>query len=162
MACRVSDAAVALLATVLVSPATAAASSHDLLPAAIMLHPHVAAPVAQTPAPATLPALDAPPQRRPAALPPLYILFASLQVLDTDSTRDAIARGYGESNPVLKGVAGNDAGMILVKVGATAATIYAVEKLWRHNRVAAVVTMIAVNTAYAVVVASNYRRAQGP
>jgi hypothetical protein len=162
MACRVSDAVVALLAGALVIPATAAASSHDLLPAAIMVHPHMAARVAQTPAFDPSRALHALPQRRPAALPPLYILFASLQVLDTDSTRDAIARGYGESNPVLKGVAGNDAGMILVKVGATAATIYAVEKLWRRNRVAAVVTMIAVNAGYAVVVASNYRRAHGP
>jgi hypothetical protein len=146
---------IASLAAALVCPSISAAASHELLPAALMVHPYVTAPVA---APQSLPAT---PQRRPAALPPLYIMFASLQVLDTDSTRDAISRGYDESNPVLKNVAGNDAGMILVKVGATAATIFAVEKLWRRNRVAAVATMIAVNTGYTVIVASNYRRAHG-
>jgi hypothetical protein len=41
----------------------------------------------------------------------------------------------------------------------TASVIACTERLWRHNRVAAVVTMIAVNGAYAAIVANNYRTA---
>ena len=48
--------------------------------------------------------------------------------------------------------------MLAIKVGATAGTIFAVEKLWRHNRTAAVLTMIGVNAGYALLVGSNYRR----
>ena len=48
--------------------------------------------------------------------------------------------------------------MVLVKVGATALTIAAVERLWRRNRVAAVLTMIGINAGYTAVVAHNYRK----
>ena len=157
MACRVSGVITASLAAALVSHATvAAASSHAQLPVVVMLHPHVVARAAPPPTP------DPEPPGRPAALPPLYIMFASLQVLDFDSTRDAMARGYTESNPVLRPVADNGGALMLVKVGATAATIIAVEKLWKRNRVAAVVTMVAVNTGYAVIVANNYGKAHRP
>jgi hypothetical protein len=156
MACRVSGVVTASLAAALASHAMpVAASSHDLLPAIVMVHPHLAARAAAAP-----PTLKPEQLKRPAALPPLYIMFASLQVLDADSTRDAMARGYEESNPVLKPVADNSGALLLVKIGATAATIVAVEKLWRKNRVAAVLTMVAVNTGYAIVVANNYGKAR--
>lgn len=136
-----------------VSAAATSASVHELLPAVAMLQPHLNARLVAVPeiAPAA--------ERRPSALLPLYVSFAALQVLDADSTRQALARGYAESNPLLHPVAGNSTSMVLVKVGATALTIAAVERLWRRNRVAAVLTMIGINAGYTAVVAHNYRKA---
>jgi hypothetical protein len=43
-----------------------------------------------------------------------------------------------------------------VKVGATAGVILAGEKMWKKNRVAAVVLVAALNGALATLVAHNY------
>ena len=98
---------------------------------------------------------------RPAPLVPLYLTFGALQVLDTDSTIDALGRGYRESNPLLEPVSGHRAAMLAVKAGVTLGTIMLVERAWkgRHRR-AAVLTMIGVNVGYGLIVASNYRRAR--
>ena len=101
-------------------------------------------------------ALPHPRQTRPTILPALYATFASLQVLDADSTRKAIRGGAAESNPFMMRASWNDPGMFALKAAATVGTIYFVERLWRHNRVAAVTTMIVLNSAYAAIVASNY------
>ena len=50
------------------------------------------------------------------------------------------------------------AAFVAAKVAASAATFYVSERLWRRHRVAAVVLMLAVNGAYAAIVANNYRR----
>jgi hypothetical protein len=116
-------------------------------------------------------ALDRPPQPlapirpldmpRPAPLVPLYMTFAALQVLDIDSTVEALDRGYRESNPLMQPVSGNRGAMLAVKAGVTLGTIMLVERVWkgRHRR-AAVLTMIGVNVGYGLIVASNYRRAR--
>jgi hypothetical protein len=98
---------------------------------------------------------------RPASLVPLYLTFASLQVLDTDSTIEALSRGYRESNPLLEPVSGHRGAMLAVKAGVTLGTIMLVERVWkgRHRR-AAVLTMIGLNVGYGLIVASNYRRAR--
>jgi hypothetical protein len=95
--------------------------------------------------------------RRPAALIPLYVSFGALQVLDTHSTSRAISRGAVEANPVMKGFAGNEAGMLAVKAAGTAGVIYVSEKMWKKNKAAAVIFMIATNSAMAWVVQNNYR-----
>ena len=48
-------------------------------------------------------------------------------------------------------------GMLTVKAATAGVTIYTVEKLWRRNRIAAIATMLAVNSAYAAIAAHNYR-----
>lgn len=98
---------------------------------------------------------------RPKALAPLYISFVALQVMDADSTADAIRAGYAEGNPFMGRVADNTGAMIAVKAVSTVGTIYAVEKLWRKNPVAAVLVMTAINVGYAAVVATNYSRVRG-
>jgi hypothetical protein len=95
--------------------------------------------------------------RRPAALVPLYASFGALQVLDTHSTSRAISRGGVEANPLMKGFAGNEAGMLAVKAAGTAGVIYVSEKMWKKNKAAAVIFMIATNSAMAWVVQNNYR-----
>lgn len=119
--------------------------------------------VEQVPSPPTAPPPVATAARawadaeRPAALMPLYVSFAALQVFDAHSTTRAIRRGASEANPVMRGLADKPAGMLAVKAAGTAGVIYAGEKLWRRNRTAAVVFMLAANSGLAWVVQHNYR-----
>jgi hypothetical protein len=94
--------------------------------------------------------------RRPALLMPLYVSFASLQVLDTVSTQAALHSGGAEANPLLGSMAGSPAALLSTKAAVTGAVIYATERLWKQNRVAAVVTMIGINSAYAMIASHNY------
>jgi hypothetical protein len=95
---------------------------------------------------------------RPAALLPLYASFGALQALDGRSTMNAMDRGYREMNPLMGPATGSRGAMIATKLATTAATIAGAELLWRRNRVAAVLTMIGINGAYAAIVAHNYRQ----
>lgn len=93
---------------------------------------------------------------RPAPLVGLYVSLASLQVLDITSTRRALNAGGVEANPLVAPLAGSPLAMLALKAGVTGATIYASERLWKTNRMAAVLTMIGLNAAYGAVVAHNY------
>jgi hypothetical protein len=100
-------------------------------------------------------------EQRPVILPPLYASFGLLQVLDVHSTMEAILAGRGgEANRSMAVLAEHPAALVAVKAAATAGTILVSEQMWRRNRVAAVLLMIAVNGAYAAVVARNYRVAR--
>src|SRR5207249_7121435 len=92
-------------------------------------------------------------QRRPAALIPLYSSFAALQALDVHSSRQALNQGAVEGNPVIAPIVGTR-GFPLVKVATTSAIIFATERLRKTHPRAAVVMMIAANSAYAMIVAN--------
>ena len=94
---------------------------------------------------------------RPAALPALYISFAVLQGLDAHSTLTAVSAGGREVNPAVRDLVNQPASFVGAKIAATAGTLYLTERLWKKHRTAAVVLMVAVNTAYGVIVAHNYR-----
>lgn len=94
---------------------------------------------------------------RPRLLVPLYVSFAALQGFDAVTTIRALDRGAVEANPMLGGLANNRGALLAVKASASAGTIYLSERLWRKNRVAAVALMAALNGAYAVIVAHNWR-----
>jgi hypothetical protein len=100
--------------------------------------------------------VQVPTARRPAALVPLYISFGALQAADLHSTLRALDAGGREANPLMGGIAGSPGAMIAVKAAASAATIVAVEHLRKKHRVAAVVTMVALNTLYATLAVHNY------
>ena len=102
--------------------------------------------------PARVPALN-----RPSVLPALYASFAVLQVLDARSTLGAVATGGRELNPVLGPIASNAPLLYSVKAGVTAGTIYLSERLWKRNRTASIIMMVAINSAYATIVAHNTR-----
>ena len=93
---------------------------------------------------------------RPAMLLPLYITFATLQMLDAHSTSTALQNGAIEVNPLMATIAGNTGALYATKIATAAATVFIGEQLWRKNRLAAIVTMLAVNSAYAMVVHHNY------
>jgi hypothetical protein len=146
--CR-SGACVALAVWVIAWPAPSSAQEADDGAAAVEAGASRALPVAP----------DVP-ARRPAALPALYVTFGALQALDATSTFRALEAGAREVNPVLKGVAANRGAMVALKAASFASTVYLTERLWKKNRVAAVLTMVCVNSAYAAIVAHNYRAAR--
>jgi hypothetical protein len=100
-------------------------------------------------------------ETRPASnrgvLVPLYASFATLQMLDAHSTIRALRAGGEEQNPLLKGLADKPAALVALKAGVAVSTIALAEKVRGKSRVGAIVLMAALNSAYATVVAHNYR-----
>jgi hypothetical protein len=95
---------------------------------------------------------------RPSALMmSLYASTAAMQALDVHSTLTAFRQGAVEANPLMKGIAGNKTAFIAMKAGMAASTILATRNMAKRNKVAAVVTAIAINSAYAYVVNHNYK-----
>lgn len=149
--------AAALVVATLVSPTAVAAQEHStpwltapISPAALELH-----------SPPTLVqaagGFDAPRPKRPDALMPLYLTYATLQVLDVHSTMRALDRGAVEANPLMKNLTESPTGLVAVKAASAAGVLYTTEQLWKRNPAAAVVFMIAANSAMAWVVQNNYR-----
>ena len=94
---------------------------------------------------------------RPATLTALYASYGALQAYDVYSTRQALARGAREANPLMQGVVGNTGAFVAMKAGVAVATIAAAEKLWKTNKPAAIGVMIAGNSVAAIVAARNAR-----
>jgi hypothetical protein len=89
----------------------------------------------------------------------LYASTVAMQVLDVHSTLRAFNAGAVEGNPAMAGITGNRAAFVATKAAVAAASIWAAHKLSKRNKVAAVVTLVAVNSAYAMIVSHNYRLA---
>ena len=109
-------------------------------------------------------ALPPPVYRRPGSSMLLNSLYAStiaMQALDVHSTLSAFRAGAVEGNPMMAGVTKNRAAFMAVKAGVAASTVLAARQLAKRNRVAAVVTLVAINSAYAFVVNHNYKIARG-
>jgi hypothetical protein len=87
----------------------------------------------------------------------MYVSFAALQIMDAVSTRQALSRGGTEANPAMSGLARNSAALFAVKAGTAAATTYFAERLSKNHPRAATIMMAVLNTAYAAIVAHNYR-----
>ena len=94
---------------------------------------------------------------RPKALPALYASYAALQVFDLYSTKQAMARGAREANPLMQGVVGNTGAFVALKATTAVATIVAAERLWKTNKAAAIVVMVASNSVAAMVAGRNAR-----
>jgi hypothetical protein len=90
-------------------------------------------------------------------LPALQVTFGALQIMDVVSTRRALNAGLSEGNTVMRGVVDRPLAVAAVKVGATAATVFLVNRVARKNRAAAILTMVAINSAYSFVVVRNIR-----
>jgi len=96
--------------------------------------------------------------KRPITLTALYGTYVTIQALDVVSTHRAIANGAQERNPLMRG--GSVGTMIAVKAATGAATIFFAERMWKKNRVGAVIVMAALNGASAAIVARNQRNAR--
>jgi hypothetical protein len=95
--------------------------------------------------------------KRPGMLPVLYGTYAGLQVMDIVSTRKALSAGAQEANPLMK--KGGMATAVALKAATGAGMFYASEKMWKKNRVGAIVLMAAMNGVTAAVVAHNNHNA---
>jgi hypothetical protein len=100
--------------------------------------------------------------RSSKTLTALHVSFGALQFMDVFSTVRGIDAGLRESHPLMRGLAGHPAAMVAVKIGAGATTILLTRRMARKNRVASIITMAAVNSAYAVIVARNLRAVRTP
>ena len=96
--------------------------------------------------------------KRPATLAVLYGSYGLLQAMDIVSTRQALASGAHEANPLIK--KGNMGATLAIKAAGGAATLIIAEKMWKKNRVGAIVLMAVANGVSAAVVAHNHRNAQ--
>ena len=94
---------------------------------------------------------------RPATLSALYLSYAALQAFDVYSTRQGLARGAREANPLMQGVVGNTGTFVAVKATVAVATIVAAERLWKTNKAAAIAVMVASNGVAAIVAVRNAR-----
>lgn len=95
------------------------------------------------------------PQR--ALLLSMYAGNGALQGYDAYSTLKALKSGGAEANPVMGFATKSSAGLILVKVGMSAVTIYTAERLWRNNhRGHAIAVMLLSNGLMAIVAAHNH------
>jgi hypothetical protein len=84
-----------------------------------------------------------------------------MQMLDVHSTLSAFRAGAVEANPLMEGVTRNRAAFFAVKAAVATSTVLAARQLSKRNKVAAIVTLVAINSAYAMVVNHNYQVARG-
>jgi Domain of unknown function (DUF5658) len=101
--------------------------------------------------------------RRPggsSVMTSLYATTAVMQMLDVHSTLTAFRAGAVEANPMMQGVTKNSALFLTMKAGVAASTILAARQMAKRNKVAAIATLVAINSAYAMVVSHNYRVAR--
>lgn len=113
---------------------------------------------AATPLTESLPewAQDKAPQSS-SAVKALYGSYGVMQGLDMYSTIVARQRGAVEANPLMKTGFTRAAGF---KALMGASTMLAVKAIEKKNKKAAIITMIALNSVTAVVVANNVRNAR--
>jgi len=150
---RTLVAAAAVLASVLSVPAYAADETTPA-PAALSLAAPEIGPVAAN---VTWSENKLARAGRPALLPVLYASYAALQAYDVYSTRQSLALGAREANPMMTGVVGNTGAFIAMKASVGVATIVAAERLWKTNKPAAIAVMVAGNGVAAMVAARNAR-----
>ena len=101
-----------------------------------------------------------PREKRPAALPALYATLGAMQAWDVYSTSAALKAGAREANPTATPFAGNAGKMMGLKAATTASTIFLTERMWKKNKVGAIVVMAAINGATAAVSMNNMRNAR--
>ena len=104
-----------------------------------------------------------PPAPRPsksALLGSLYATTALMHALDVHSTILALDRGAIEANPLMAGVTKNRAAFIATKAAVATSSILAARSLAKRNKVAAIVSMVAINSVYGMVVQHNYKVAR--
>jgi hypothetical protein len=87
----------------------------------------------------------------------LYVSFVALQGLDVHSTLAAVRHGARETNPAMAALADRPAALVALKAGTAAGVLYMTERVRRRSRLGALLMMVGFNSAYATVVANNYR-----
>ncbi|MCM3878728.1 MAG: DUF5658 family protein [Vicinamibacterales bacterium] len=100
-----------------------------------------------------------PEMKRPTALTALYATLGAMQAWDVYSTTAALKAGATEANPMAAPFAGNTGSMLGMKAATTVGTIFFAERMWKKNKVGAIVMMVAINSATAAVSMHNMHNA---
>jgi Domain of unknown function (DUF5658) len=87
----------------------------------------------------------------------LYASTFAMQALDVHSTITAFRAGAVEANPLMTGVTKNTLVFAALKAGIATSTVLAARSMSKTNKVAAVATLIGINSAYAMIVQHNYK-----
>ncbi|ODS54453.1 MAG: hypothetical protein ABS36_11160 [Acidobacteria bacterium SCN 69-37] len=110
-------------------------------------------------APEQLPRSFDPAPRRPgrsALMTSLYASTAVMQALDVHSTLLALDRGAVEANPLMSGPSRNKAAFIAIKAGVAFSSVMAARNMSKRNKLAAALTLVAINSVYATIINHNY------
>lgn len=91
----------------------------------------------------------------PASFRALSISYVALNGADAVTTIRALNNRHLEGNPLVAPLASNPPALIAVKAASSVAAVYMAERLWKRNRRAAVVTMVALNALMSSVVVRN-------
>jgi hypothetical protein len=95
--------------------------------------------------------------KRGAMLPALYVSLATLNAYDAYATSRGSSSGAREANPLMRPVAGNTAALWAVKGSVTAVSITFAERLWRQNRKASAIAVMALSNGLMAYVAAHNR-----
>jgi len=96
-------------------------------------------------------------RRRSPLLIGLYVSYGVLQGLDAQSTIGGLQSGSAhEGNLLVCPFAGHPAALVGFKLGATAGTIYGIDRMYKSHPRRALITLAAINAGFAFVVARNY------
>jgi len=91
----------------------------------------------------------------------LYVSTAVMQGLDVHSTLSGLRSGAVEANPMMQQLVNRPAVFIATKAAIGAGTIMAARTVAKKNKVAAVIALAVLNTAYGAIVHHNYQIARG-
>jgi len=86
----------------------------------------------------------------------LFVTTAVTQGLDAHSTFRALDAGAVEANPLLKPLVHHRGAFVALKVGIAAGLVYAGHQLYKKNKVAGALALVAVNVAYGLIALRNY------
>jgi hypothetical protein len=95
--------------------------------------------------------------RSSGVLASLYVSTAVMQALDVRSTVTAFGAGAVEANPLMTDVTKNKLAFVALKAGIAASTVMAAHNMAKTNKAAAIATLFAINSAYAMIINHNYK-----
>jgi len=99
-------------------------------------------------------------EKRPLWIIPVHGVTAGMQALDAHSTFVGLNAGAIEANPVVASFVHHRPAFTAVKVGVAAGVIYMTDRMSKRHPIRALITATAINSAYAMIVANNYRIAR--
>jgi hypothetical protein len=82
------------------------------------------------------------------------------QMLDVHSTATALKVGASEANPLMGGLVKNKAAFIGVKAAMGAGLVYVTHHIAKENKMLAIVSSAAINSAYLMIARHNYKVAR--
>jgi hypothetical protein len=97
---------------------------------------------------------------RPVILPALYATLGGMQAWDIYTTTRALKVGAHEANATAASFSSHAGSLVGLKAATTVGTIFFAERMWKKNKVGAIVMLVAVNSATAAVSMHNMRNAR--